>query len=297
MKVSKRILAILLTCILFVGFVQPVGVAASATGLTKITGLKITTADKAKYLKLTWTKQPAARGYQVYRSTSGKTGSYSRVAVVSKAAFADKELKSSTAYYYKVRAYAKQNGKTVYGAFAKADLSTHVTTNYVAKRFCTAYKATAKFFANAGLSSGKSYDLFEDAQLSRYGVPYPGFYNPSRYRTKKEAVKELNRSLSKKLATELVDGRFFYINGELYFWTPLSGAEEYLVIDQISADIQKRSDRVQRVTIHTIWRYTPEDARTADYPMKMKYENGRWVFDNSVIWNDIFYPYGYSYYT
>lgn len=69
----------------------------------KVTNLKITTANKKGQLKLTWKFQNTVDGYQIYRSTTGKSGTYKRIVTVrNKNTYVDKELKNATTYYYKV---------------------------------------------------------------------------------------------------------------------------------------------------------------------------------------------------
>ena len=271
-------------------------IAANTEKPQKIKNLKITTANKSKYLKLTWNAQPEAKGYQIFRSTSGKTGTYERIAVVKKAAYADKGLKNSTTYYYKVRAYAKQNGNTIYGAFAKTNLSTRVTADYVAKRFGIVYKAMDRFFTETAVSYENTFLFYLREDLDKYGLEHEGEYISSSFQTKAEAVSVLQKYLTKKPASNLVDYRFFYIDGELYLWVPVGGAEEYLILDKITASINNGSDRALNVTVHSLWRGLDGDY-PVDYRINVKYENGRWVFDDHRVWYSAFYSYGYSYYS
>lgn len=205
-------------------------------------------------------------------------------------------LKNSTTYYYKVRTYAKQSGKYVYSAFTKANLSTKVTANYVAKRFSAVYKAVCHFFGENSLTYEKTYQLYSEEDLSRYGVEYLGDYISCKFESKAEAVKTLNRYLTENVAKNLVDDRFFYINGDLYLWVPVSGAEEYLVLDKTTTEIQDGTDWIKDVTIHSVWKIFEDEEWTEDYFMEMSFDNGRWVFGESRAWDSIFYPYGYSYY-
>lgn len=72
--------------------------------------------DSYKSVKVSWKKVANASGYQIYRSTSKSSG-YSKLATTSstsKVVSAD----VGQGYYYKVRAYKKQNGKTYYGSFS-----------------------------------------------------------------------------------------------------------------------------------------------------------------------------------
>ena len=131
----KRIVAFVLSIILCLSaaVVSQVS-AANNKSPAKISGVTITTANKKKQLKLTWDQQPQADGYQVYRSTTGKAGTFEKIATVrNQSSYVDNGLKNSTTYYYKVRAFVKKNGKNLYGDFAKTNLSTRLTNNYVEK--------------------------------------------------------------------------------------------------------------------------------------------------------------------
>lgn len=71
-------------------------------------------------IKLTWDAQEDVDGYQIYRAIS-KNGSYKKVATVKgdrDTSYIDTGLTCGKTYYYKVRAYKKINGKTVYSKFS-----------------------------------------------------------------------------------------------------------------------------------------------------------------------------------
>ncbi len=72
-------------------------------------------------LRITWSRIPGADGYRIYRSAK-KNGSYRKIAVVkgsSSTSYMDKKLLTGKKYYYKVRAYATQNNKTVQSGYSK----------------------------------------------------------------------------------------------------------------------------------------------------------------------------------
>lgn len=80
-------------------------------------GLKVTTSGKKK-LKLSWSSEFGANGYQIYRSTS-KNGKYTKIATVKNAkTYIDTSVKSKKTYYYKVRAYWKSSEKTYYSKYS-----------------------------------------------------------------------------------------------------------------------------------------------------------------------------------
>lgn len=69
-----------------------------------------------------WKKVSGASGYQVYRSLK-KSSSYKRVKTITRgstAKYTNKKLKKGKRYYYKVRAYRKVSGRTVYASFSSA---------------------------------------------------------------------------------------------------------------------------------------------------------------------------------
>lgn len=73
----------------------------------------------SKGLKIYWTVQKKASGYQIYRKT--KNGSWKKIKTISggkTSSFEDKTAKKGTTYYYAVRAGAKTStGKIVYGSY------------------------------------------------------------------------------------------------------------------------------------------------------------------------------------
>ena len=90
------------------------GLKAAKVSLTSVKSYRY---DK---VKLTWETLKGVDGYQVYRATS-KTGTYKRVASVkgdSAASYINTGLTCGKTYYYKVRAYKKIGGKTVYSKFS-----------------------------------------------------------------------------------------------------------------------------------------------------------------------------------
>lgn len=86
------------------------------------------TIEQVEYnqVKLAWDKVKGAQGYQIYRSTTGKSGSFSKVATVTDLEYTDSKFNVGQKYYYCVRAYYKVNKKTTkYGSFSdKVNLAT-----------------------------------------------------------------------------------------------------------------------------------------------------------------------------
>lgn len=91
---------------------------------SKLKAAKLTLKSVASYsydkIKLIWEPLSGVDGYQIYRATS-KSGTYSKVTSVtgaSKSSYINEGRTCGKTYYYKVRAYKKISGKTVYSKFS-----------------------------------------------------------------------------------------------------------------------------------------------------------------------------------
>ncbi len=90
-------------------------VVTAYTVVGKVTNLKSTSRTRST-IKLSWSKTTGAKGYTVYKSTDGKK--WTKVASTTGTTYTVKELSKNTTYYFKVKAYSKATGETVYGAFS-----------------------------------------------------------------------------------------------------------------------------------------------------------------------------------
>ena len=104
--------------------------AATAAAVTtkwtssKLKAAKVSLKSVASYsydkIKLTWEPLSGVDGYQIYRATS-KSGTYSKVTSVTgatKSSYINEGRTCGKTYYYKLRAYKRINGKTVYSKFS-----------------------------------------------------------------------------------------------------------------------------------------------------------------------------------
>lgn len=92
-------------------------VKSAAPKLKKATNLKVA---KQSYTssKVTWSKVNGAKKYQIYRSTTNKSGSYRLIKTTSERTFENTKLTPGKKYYYKVRAYRTVNGKKQYSPYS-----------------------------------------------------------------------------------------------------------------------------------------------------------------------------------
>ena len=120
----------------------------------------ITTDGKSRQLKLTWTSLNGVTGYVVYRSESGKSGTYKKIAVVKGTnTYTDKSLNSSTNYYYAVRAYKTTDSKHTYGKYKTAYLSTRPTKTFLAKRLAATDYVLYSLSCGFGADWGREKDM------------------------------------------------------------------------------------------------------------------------------------------
>lgn len=293
MKAFKRIVAMILSLTLLTCFAGFVCTAATETKPTKISGLKITTDGKKNYLKLSWDKQTNADGYQVFRSTSGDRRTYQRIAVVRKAAYADRELKSATAYYYAVRAFMKQKGKTVFGAFAKADLSTRITKAYAEKLSRKVYQVAYDWlhqywfeWADRKNETPITVRYTGSPELSWVYGKNARFYrlNHPKIKTMKQLKAFLQKTFSKETVDDITTHYYKEKDGILYRITSISGDELAVLYPsknkvKFSKITDKRIDMILYVTSST-YDYDRERSVSKVVPQKesLYYQNGRWVF-------------------
>ena len=290
-RIISALLALLITLTLFGGELSSV-TAVNGAQLPQITNLRITTANKKNLLKLTWDQQAGVDGFQIFRSTTGKSGTYEKIATVrNKNAYVDKDLKNSTVYFYKVRAFLNQNGNTVFGPFAKTNLSTKITSSYAKKKF----NATIKFLENF-YSSGTNFDeMIIKSHTDSYGT-----YDDPHYlfqykgcRTKEQLKKHLTKYVSSKVADTILKDKFYIIDGKLYIWFPAMGAESAMDLSKTKISRCLFSDKRVSMQIGVFWEGA-EGYGGADYDyinQTLVFENGRWVFGKETYMLDWVYPY------
>ncbi len=112
MRFTKKLLAIFLSFAILISNFQIIGnVYAENTDLNlgQITKLNLDTRGVST-LVLTWKKVQGASGYDIYRLDT-KSDKYVYRATTNTNTYKDKELKSATNYYYKVKPYKVVKGK------------------------------------------------------------------------------------------------------------------------------------------------------------------------------------------
>ena len=282
-KVMSFLLALIL-CLSLVAVPQAAVSAASAKTPAKVTGLKITTANKSKQLKLTWKQQKGVSGYQVYRGTADKKESYQKIATLKGAArvsYTDTKLKSSKTYFYAVRAYLKANGKVLYGKFAKTNLSTRLTKGAIKINLTMANQFYVGWI-NPCLEALQCTDQKDRKPIP--GEKYEAFYYVRVKSKKFQSVSDLKKEASKYYTKDVYDmilsNRYADIDGKLYIANYDTGGDAYM---------QRAKLKIVALT-DTVCKIRLTDPENMVYPANytLVYQNGRWLNKNS-IGNPFFY--------
>ena len=300
----KRLFALLLCIITMFSLIQPVSLAAETAGTKtfsavsvlktkaiekpkKPSGLKITTNNKSKQLKISWKKVAGATGYQIYRSTTGKDGSYKKIATLKSKAtsYTDKVLKSSKTYYYKVRSYKKSGKKTRYSDSAKINGSTKITNAFVVKKFNEAVKV-----CNEWVSFYCKYLDFETyiTKKSNYGYDIEYYrVNHKTINTKKKLKKYLGNYFTSEICNPIINNEaYIEVNGKLYISTAAVGDGGYLSLGDTTGKITSLSDKRCSADITKNYRgYGAEGiANSIVERYTLVYKNGKWLFDQTDKW-------------
>lgn len=184
-------------------------VSANYTLPAKVTISSGETTYNSTKITLHWKETAGASGYQIYRATS-KSGTYKKVGTVSgksTTSWKDTGLTKGKTYYYKVRAYGKVDGKTVYGSYSSVYTKTKAGWRYV-NGYKLYYNANGKLVKDVSSIIGKqsSYVIKVNKQMNcvtvyakdgnngyiipvkaficstGYSTPTGTFYTPAKYR-------------------------------------------------------------------------------------------------------------------
>ena len=188
----------------------------------KVDFTKVTSASYDK-LRLSWEPLSGVDGYQIYRATS-KSGKYAKIATVkgaSSATYTNTGRTCGTRYYYKLRAYKKIGGKTVYSkysailsayakpakvkvtdAYAPSNSTEAIAVNFTTVRGATDYEAQVNKIKNGKETGFRSYTYNAEGKKDTFGTYKQRLamlkkQYPSGYATME--VKENGKYVSKKV--------------------------------------------------------------------------------------------------
>ena len=147
-----------------------------APGVSLIASISTITASAVSWneIDLTWQTSPSASGYQIFRSTTGATGSYAQIGSVygNTSRYADVGLTPSPQYCYKVRSF-KYTGKTISnGAFSSAACATTLPPPIVPASEIDAvpqeYRILVRWKDNSDNEDGFRVEAFSSGQPTQY---------------------------------------------------------------------------------------------------------------------------------
>lgn len=214
----------------------------------KVDFTKVTSASYDK-LRLSWEPLSGVDGYQIYRATS-KSGKYAKIATVkgtSSATYTNTGRTCGTRYYYKLRAYKKIGGKTVYSkysailsayakpakvkvtdAYAPSNSTEAIAVNFTTVRGATDYEAQVNKIKNGKETGFRSNAYNAEGEKRTFGTykqrlamlkkEYPSGYTTmevkenGKYVSKKVTVAELAATMIAKnqVKIELVQDDSIY---------------------------------------------------------------------------------------
>ena len=171
---------------------DPASSAAWTSSKLKAAQVDFTKVASASYdkLRLSWEPMSGVDGYQIYRATS-KSGKYAKIATVkgaSSATYTDTGRTCGTRYYYKLRAYKKIGGKTVYSkysailsayakpakvkvtdAYAPSDSMVTIAVSFTTVRGATDYEAQINQIKKNGKETGfRSYTYNDEGKKTTF---------------------------------------------------------------------------------------------------------------------------------
>ncbi|MFR5859391.1 MAG: hypothetical protein ACLUJC_09225 [Clostridia bacterium] len=186
-------------------------------------------------LRLSWEPLSGVDGYQIYRATS-KSGKYAKIATVkgaSSATYTNTGRTCGTRYYYKLRAYKKIGGKTVYSkysailsayakpakvkvtdAYAPSNSTEAIAVNFTTVRGATDYEAQVNKIKNGKETGFRSYTYNNEGEkwtfetykqcLAKMKKKYPSGYVTKAYM---ENGKHLTKKMTVEKFTETLIGK------------------------------------------------------------------------------------------
>ena len=207
---------------------DPASSAAWTSSKLKAAKVDFTKVASASYdkLRLSWEPMSGVDGYQIYRATS-KSGKYAKIATVKgaySATYTDTGRTCGTRYYYKLRAYKKIGGKTVYSkysailsayakparvkvtdAYAPSTSVETIAVSFTTVRGATDYEAQINQIKNGKETGFRNYTYNEEGRkctletykqcLAKMKKMYPSGYVSL-------SVKENGKYVSKKMTVE-----------------------------------------------------------------------------------------------
>ena len=233
----KRFVLFLLSALLVLSVFFAVPCAASADEDDGEDALvTVENEGKKTRLLLSWGTNLHGDGVQIYRSETGKKGTFEKIASVrGKSFYRDTGLKANRIYYYKLRPFSKTSDGYVYGAFVEATGATAVTQSFLKKQLNAAITAAHQWMDTA-MPRCKSKNTIKLTVETDEGLMTCSFraIDSGSVRTAAKLKRYLRRFFSKDLAETFVDSFYAEKDGVLYLMEGDAPDANYYVLSETS---------------------------------------------------------------
>ena len=240
----------------------------------QVTGLNLTTENTLRHLKVSWKAMKGADGYQIVRSTNGKAKTYEKIATIRNAkqhAYMDEQLKNATTYYYKVRAFRKVNGKTLFGKYSAAsNLSTRMTKSAADKLYQNAYEVYHDWFQTTAYVNEDTLADLNDGYLGN--VEHPTI------KTKKQLKKFFAQYFTGKVYKEPLKYYWSYDGDDRLFTYYLGESRSDPYTDQTNKS--KLSNIQDTSCVYTRTGRSADSNKKIAETYHIVYQSGKWLFDS-----------------
>lgn len=177
-----------------------------------------------KSVSFVWNSYPEATGYEIYKATS-KKGEYVKLATTKRTSYKRTGLTTNLTCYYKVRAYKKSNGKTIYTKFTAPVKGTPKLSKPSVSVISSKTGVTVKW---GKVKGAKGYEVYRAQSING---PYSKIISTS--------------SLSVK-DTSLEKNKSYYFKVRAY--RTINGSKKYSKFSKPQLGIKARLARVKEVT-------------------------------------------------
>lgn len=168
---------------------------------------KITATQSTSAITLKWNKVSGAKGYRVYKYNT-KTKKYDKLKDVAGTSLKISKLKAGTVYKYRVQAYAKKSGTTLWGA--KSSVFTTATKPATPK----ITKLTSKYSGSAyikwsNVSGENGYEVYYSTSKNK-GYTYAGYTSANNVSGTKYYLTSRKTYYFKVRSYKIVSGKYIY---------------------------------------------------------------------------------------
>ncbi len=239
-RILSLLFAIVLVCCIF-----PFSNAETAA-ISVDNTLSVSASNRGKRTKilLQWIPLADIDGVQIYRSETGKRGSFQKLVSVRGASFFfDSGLKSNHIYYYKIRPFTKTSDGNVFGKFSCITASTALTESFLLKKLHKA-QTVANAFLDNSMPRCKNSDSIIRSVETDDGLLTCRFFEVNRgsIRTIAGLKKYLRKYFSSDLVDFVVNSYYCEYKGRLYQLEGDSIDPSYILQDQTSLQIISQND-------------------------------------------------------